>query len=99
VVIEHVQPEIDGGYFPIKRIIGEKVKVTADIFADGHDQVRVALLFRKQGKEKWQFSPMNFVENVRWSGEFKEYGIEIALDLAFSDTENRPLYFYPLYFP
>jgi hypothetical protein len=42
---------------------------------------------------------MNFVENDQWSGEFKEYGIEIALDLAFSDTENRPLYFYPLYFP
>jgi starch synthase (maltosyl-transferring) len=45
VVIEHIQPEIDGGYFPIKRIIGEKVKVTADIFADGHDQVRADLLF------------------------------------------------------
>ena len=52
MVIEHVQPEIDGGYFPIKRIIGEKVKVTADIFADGHDQIRAALLFRKQGEEK-----------------------------------------------
>lgn len=59
-VIEHVQPEIGGGYFPIKRIIVEKVKVTADIFTDGHDLVRAALLFRKQGKEKWQFSPKNF---------------------------------------
>jgi starch synthase (maltosyl-transferring) len=55
VVIEHVQPEIDGGYFPSKRIIGEKVKFTADIFADGHDQVRTAFLFRKQGKEKYGY--------------------------------------------
>ena len=77
MVIEHVQPEIDGGYFPIKRIIGEKVKVTADIFADGHDQIRAALLFRKQGEEKWLLSPMNFLGNDRWSGEFtvEEIGI------------------------
>ena len=77
MVIEHVQPEIDGAYFPIKRIIGEKVKVTADVFADGHDQIRATLLFRKLGKEKWQFSPMNFVGNDRWSGEFtvEEIGI------------------------
>ena len=77
MVIEHVQPEIDGGYFPIKRIIGEKVKVTADIFTDGHDQISAALLFRKLGKEKWQFSPMSFVGNDRWSGEFtvEEIGI------------------------
>src|SRR5262245_64392543 len=43
VVIENVRPEIDGGRFPIKRTIGERVHVTADIFADGHDVV-VAML-------------------------------------------------------
>ena len=37
IVIEGVTPEIDGGRFPIKRIIGDKVAVEADIFADGHD--------------------------------------------------------------
>jgi len=39
VIVEHVRPEIDGGRFPIKRTIGERVHVTADIFADGHDVV------------------------------------------------------------
>src|SRR4029453_1840369 len=43
VIVEHVRPEIDGGRFPIKRTIGERVDVTADIFADGHDVV-VAVL-------------------------------------------------------
>ena len=37
VIVERVQPEIDGGRFPIKRTPGESVNVTADIFADGHD--------------------------------------------------------------
>jgi len=77
VVIEYVQPEIDGGYFPIKRIIGEKVKVTVNIFADGHDQISATLLFRKKGEEKWHYSPMSFLGNDQWSGEFtvEEIGI------------------------
>jgi starch synthase (maltosyl-transferring) len=43
VVIERIRPEIDAGRFPIKRTVGERVDVTATIFADGHDVV-VAVL-------------------------------------------------------
>jgi starch synthase (maltosyl-transferring) len=31
VVIEGVEPELDGGRFPIKRTVGEEVVVRADI--------------------------------------------------------------------
>ncbi len=44
VVIEAVTPEVDGGRFPVKRVIGEQVVVEADIFADGHDQLACLLL-------------------------------------------------------
>ena len=30
LIIEHVEPELDGGRYPIKRIVGEKLDVTAD---------------------------------------------------------------------
>jgi len=43
VIVERIEPEIDGGRFAIKRAIGETVDVTATIFADGHDVV-VAVL-------------------------------------------------------
>jgi starch synthase (maltosyl-transferring) len=43
VIIEHVRPEIDGGRFPIKRTVGERLDVTADVFADGHDVVAAVL--------------------------------------------------------
>ena len=46
VVIERVQPEIDAGRFPIKRVIGETVTVSADIFADGHDLLAGVLKYR-----------------------------------------------------
>ena len=44
VIIEGVQPEIDGGRFPIKRHTGESVQVEADIFTDGHDILSALLL-------------------------------------------------------
>lgn len=77
VVIENVWPEIDGGQFPIKRVVGEKVIVRADIFTDGHDSVSARLLYRKAKDKSWQEVPMQFVENDRWEGEFpvEEIGI------------------------
>jgi starch synthase (maltosyl-transferring) len=71
VVIEHVQPEIDGGRFPIKRTVGEQVRVRADIFADGHDLLGAAMLFRPADKAAWIEEPMRLVENDRWEGSFK----------------------------
>ncbi len=70
VVIENVQPEINKGKFAIKRIAGESVLVTADIFADGHDQLLANLLFRKQGEQEWQKTNMKFTINDLWEGEF-----------------------------
>jgi starch synthase (maltosyl-transferring) len=70
VVIENLTPEIDGGRFPIKRGIGEKVVVTADIFADGHDAISARLLYRAPKDQEWRDAPMAFVENDRWRGAF-----------------------------
>jgi len=71
VVIERVEPEIDGGRFPIKRTVGERVRVRADIFADGHDLLGAAILFRAADKTEWIEEPMHLVENDRWEGTFK----------------------------
>jgi starch synthase (maltosyl-transferring) len=70
VAIENVRPEVDSGRFPIKRVVGEKVTVTADIFADGHDTLSARLLYRKQADHEWKETPMNLRENDRWEGEF-----------------------------
>jgi starch synthase (maltosyl-transferring) len=70
VVFEGVKPEIDGGRFPIKRIIGDKVIVEADIFADGHDVIHAVLLYRKEGERDWTEVPMEFLVNDRWRGIF-----------------------------
>ena len=51
-VIENLQPLIDGGRYPIKRVIGEDVVVEADIFKDGHDIVAAALKWRVIGQSQ-----------------------------------------------
>jgi starch synthase (maltosyl-transferring) len=70
VVIENVEPEIDCGRFPIKRVVGEKVVVTADVFADGHDTISAKLLYRAPRDQEWKETPMRLIENDRWIGEF-----------------------------
>ncbi len=70
VIIEGVKPEIDGGRFPIKRAVGEKVVVEADIFTDSHDALSCVLLHRKDDESQWEEVPMDFIVNDRWRGEF-----------------------------
>jgi starch synthase (maltosyl-transferring) len=68
IVVETVYPELDGGRFPVKRVIGDTLEVWADIFRDGHDVIAAALLVRPDGAEEWREAPMRFFDNDRWVG-------------------------------
>src|SRR5205823_5071364 len=46
VIVEGVEPEIDGGQFPSKRTVGEEVIVGADVYADGHEMLAAVLRYR-----------------------------------------------------
>ena len=73
VVIEHVTPEIDGGEFPIQRVVGEAVVVEADVFGDGHDAIAAQLLFRGPQDKSWRTISMQPVEPIgidRWRAVF-----------------------------
>ncbi|MGH8497073.1 MAG: maltotransferase domain-containing protein [Gammaproteobacteria bacterium] len=86
IAIERVEPEIDGGRHAIKRVVGDILEVTADIFCDGHERIDAALRFRSGG-DRWQEAPMTFVDNDRWRGRIPllrnaryEYSIEAWRD-------------------
>jgi starch synthase (maltosyl-transferring) len=68
--IEDVYPLIDGGRFPVKRIVGERVEVWADVYRDGHDVVSAALVWRRERDREWRREPMIHHTNDRWSGSF-----------------------------
>lgn len=71
LVIEHIDPQVDCGRFPIKRVVGESVVVEADIFADGHDQIGCQILYwHEKSPKEISSSPMTHLGNDRWRGEF-----------------------------
>ncbi|MGQ7868211.1 alpha-1,4-glucan--maltose-1-phosphate maltosyltransferase [Sunxiuqinia sp. sy24] len=71
VIIENVKPQINCGEFPIKRVIKDKVKVTADIFCDSHDVLNAEVLYRYQNEKQAHATPMRQLINDRWEGEFQ----------------------------
>jgi starch synthase (maltosyl-transferring) len=70
VVVEAVTPAVDGGRFPVKRVVGEQVVVEADVFADGHDQVACEIRYRRDPEEQWHRAAMVALGNDRWRGTF-----------------------------
>ena len=72
VVIEEIQPTVNAGRYPAKRIVGDEVVVTAAIFGDGHDHLAARLLFRHSSERTWQAQSSSFRElgNDLWSASF-----------------------------
>ncbi|PWA04740.1 alpha-1,4-glucan--maltose-1-phosphate maltosyltransferase [Flavobacterium psychrotolerans] len=71
IIIENVLPQLDGGVYPIKRIIGQKVTVSADVFSDGHDVLESCVKFKHEHDQHWQEVRMSPTENDVWIAEFK----------------------------
>ncbi len=65
-VIDRVEPAIDLGRFAIKRTRGDRLDLRADIFTDGHDEVRGLMLWRMAGQEDWEPIELRPVGNDRW---------------------------------
>ncbi|OYU84883.1 MAG: alpha-1,4-glucan--maltose-1-phosphate maltosyltransferase [Flavobacterium sp. BFFFF2] len=70
VIIEQVSPQLDGGVFPIKRVVGQTIEVTAHVFADGHDVVAASLWIQHENEKKAQEIRMNPTGNDEWEASF-----------------------------
>jgi starch synthase (maltosyl-transferring) len=87
IVIEAVEPEIDAGRFPVKRVVGDALDLRASIFTEGHDRVSALLLHRRSGESAWNETPMRALGNDRFSASFTvaeiasyEYTLEAWVD-------------------
>jgi starch synthase (maltosyl-transferring) len=74
ILILDVRPCVDGGRFPIKRTIGDRVEVSAEAFRDGHDAIRVVLRYLPP-EGGWREAPMRWIDREvdgdRWAGSFE----------------------------
>ncbi len=74
VVIEAVSPQVEGGH-AVKRVVGDLVDVSADIFKEGHELLSAVVRWRQLSpatdlSADWQESPLRPVGNDRWEGAF-----------------------------
>ncbi len=69
VIIEGVEPQVDGGRFPAKRTVGDEVQVSADVHADGHDVLAAVLRYR-HADDDWREVDMAPAGNDRWTAAF-----------------------------
>lgn len=89
VIIEGVQPAVNGGRFAIKRVLGESVRVTAHIHTDGHQSIAAILKYRQAGQTQWQWTRMRQINQGMdlWEASFvvqelgqAEYTVEAWID-------------------
>ncbi len=88
IILERVAPQLDGGRHPIKRVRGDRLLVTADIFADGHDLLDAVLMLRAEPDGPWAEAPMRQIENDRWSASLplERIGRHVYTVEAWRDT-------------
>jgi starch synthase (maltosyl-transferring) len=71
IAIEHVRPAVDDGRYPAKRIVGEALDVSADIFKEGHDLLAAAIRYRARDQADWRTAPLRPTDNDGWAGSFR----------------------------
>ena len=87
VVVESVRPEVDGGRFPAKAVVGQRFVVEADIFAEYEPIVSSVLRYRRDGEAGWRETPMQPAGEDHYAGAFLvdqlgtyHYNIEAWID-------------------
>ena len=71
IVIENIEPQLQGGEFFIKRITGELIHITADILGDGHDVLQAEICFKWENSDTWETVRLIPLVNDAYSGTFK----------------------------
>src|SRR3954451_3136753 len=69
LVVRGVAPTVDAGRYAVKRLVGDELRVGADIFKDGHDVLAARALVWPPGERRPASVPLTYVfEDDRWYG-------------------------------
>ena len=70
LLIECVTPELDGGRYPVKRIVGDVCEIGADIQKEGHDLLAGQVRHRAPQDLDWRFTPLVYDRDFdRWRAQ------------------------------
>jgi starch synthase (maltosyl-transferring) len=71
IVISGLSPSVDQGAFAVKAVVGDRMAVRADIFADGHEQLAAAVMVRAADAAAWDSYDMSPAANDVWQAEVR----------------------------
>jgi starch synthase (maltosyl-transferring) len=82
VLVEAAAPQVDGGRYPARRIVGDVVTASCDLVSDGHDAAAGVLLVRRPrpagtggkgagGDTGWRREPLRAEGNERFGASFE----------------------------
>ncbi|MHB1868856.1 MAG: alpha-1,4-glucan--maltose-1-phosphate maltosyltransferase [Nitrososphaerales archaeon] len=94
ISILNLSPQIDCGRYPVKRIIGETLCVSADVLKPGHGSVIARICHKKREETNWVQTEMAYdLDNDRWFATFplKELGIYEYFVEAWIDNYSSKL--------
>lgn len=69
IIIENIMPNAPRGQ-AVKYVIGDAIRIEADVLCDGRQWLGVALRWRASDESGWHRQKMNFIGADRWSGTF-----------------------------
>src|SRR4051794_31613497 len=69
ILIEALSPSVDCGKYPAKAIAGEPCTIEADIFRDGHAEIKAVVKWQKEGDAEVRETPLTLTVNDRFRGE------------------------------
>jgi starch synthase (maltosyl-transferring) len=69
VVVTGITPVLDGGRYAVKRLVGDELRIGADVFKDGHDVVAARACVRAPDQERFEYLPLDYsFDDDRWFG-------------------------------
>jgi len=69
ISVECIEPAVNAGAWPVKRIAHETLEVSAVIFTDGHAKLAANLFWRACDESEWHEIPMREQGNDRWTAQ------------------------------
>ena len=60
LVVGDIAPAVEDGRYAVKRLVGDGLRIGADIFTDGHDVLACRVLYLAPGERRMLSLPMTY---------------------------------------
>jgi starch synthase (maltosyl-transferring) len=72
ILVSNVQPQVEAGRHALRRIVGDRLRVRAEVLCDGDTAVRACIVYKVPGESRWRPAPMQpDIRGITWEGTLR----------------------------